>query len=102
MARDDQEGASFAEGVTVWLVDAPAEFGGPAIFWERVDADAFVGLMELSGSGGSLSSRGIVMRGERRRCRLCGEPIVLDDPADPESWCHTFDANDLADHPADP
>ncbi len=36
----------------------------------------------------------------RPRCAACGEPIVLDDPKDPESWIHAPDANDRADHTA--
>lgn len=38
---------------------------------------------------------------ERRPCQTCGEPCVLDDPTDPESWCHAPEANDNADHTAD-
>lgn len=38
---------------------------------------------------------------EQSRCRLCGEPIVLDDPTDPMSWIHAEDANDQGDHTAE-
>jgi hypothetical protein len=38
---------------------------------------------------------------ERPRCRLCGEPIVLDDPDDLMSWIHAEDANDQGDHTAE-
>ena len=40
-------------------------------------------------------------RKQRPRCELCGEPVELADPSDPESWVHTEDANDLADHTAE-
>ena len=43
----------------------------------------------------------MIVHGERRRCRLCGEPVTLDDPSDPMSWIHAVDANDLGDHTAD-
>ena len=36
----------------------------------------------------------------RSRCRLCREPIELDDDNDPESWIHTQDANYFGDHTA--
>lgn len=42
------------------------------------------------------------IEGERARCQLCSEPIVLDDEDDPDSWVHTEDANDGADHTAEP
>lgn len=39
---------------------------------------------------------------EVRSCRACGEACVLDDPADPGSWCHAAEwANDAGDHTAD-
>jgi hypothetical protein len=37
---------------------------------------------------------------DRPRCAACGEPVVLDDSADPDSWIHAPDANDRADHTA--
>ena len=42
-------------------------------------------------------------RSERRRCRICGEPVELSglDLDDPESWAHTEDANDMGDHTAE-
>ena len=40
-------------------------------------------------------------RAGRRRCVLCGEPIVLCDPDDPESWVHAEDAGDWGDHSAE-
>jgi hypothetical protein len=42
-----------------------------------------------------------VVSKERRRCRLCGEPIVLDDLDDLMSWVHAEDANDQGDHTAE-
>ena len=41
------------------------------------------------------------IEGDRSRCRLCGEPIVLDEEDDPDSWVHAEDANDGADHTAE-
>lgn len=43
----------------------------------------------------------VVIEGERQRCRLCSEPIVLDVEDDPDSWVHAADANDRADHTAE-
>jgi hypothetical protein len=40
-------------------------------------------------------------RANRRRCAACGEPIVLCDPDDPESWVHAEDAGDWGDHSAE-
>jgi hypothetical protein len=44
-----------------------------------------------------------IVRGEdeRPRCSLCGEPIELADPLDPEGWIHSDDANDRGDHTAE-
>ncbi|HUP76811.1 MAG TPA: hypothetical protein VM282_27510 [Acidimicrobiales bacterium] len=39
-------------------------------------------------------------RDTRSRCRLCREPIELEDENDPESWIHTQDANYFGDHTA--
>jgi hypothetical protein len=43
----------------------------------------------------------IMVRGDRCHCRVCGEPIVLDDPSEVESWRHADDANDAGDHTAE-
>lgn len=102
MSQDHQHAQASVTGVTVWLVSADGGLVEPAVFWERGDADAYADDVARPYRGASVSIRGLVVRGERRRCRLCGEPIVLDDPADPESWCHAEDANDLGDHTADP
>jgi hypothetical protein len=37
----------------------------------------------------------------RPRCAACREPIELADRADPDSWVHCEDANDLGDHTAE-
>ena len=37
---------------------------------------------------------------DRPRCADCGEPVVLADAQDPETWIHALDANDQADHTA--
>ena len=38
---------------------------------------------------------------QRRRCTVCGQPVVLADEDDPQSWIHADDANDRADHTAE-
>jgi hypothetical protein len=66
-------------------------------FWERADA-------QRQAAGGDPTRSAItetVVHGDRRRCVLCGEPVVLDDPSEEESWRHADDANDLGDHTAE-
>ena len=89
-------------GVTVWAVLS----GGPSadakveLFWNQSDAAAHVALV-----GATTNDVAVVtplrLRGERHRCRLCGEPVVLDDLADPMSCYHAGDADDLGDHTAE-
>lgn len=69
-------------------------------FWERADAVAFADPWSKANPGPPVLSE-VVVQGDRRRCRLCGEPLVLDDPSDPDSWRHADDANDLGDHTAE-
>ncbi len=38
---------------------------------------------------------------ERPRCTICGEPALLVDADDPQSWAHADDANDRGDHTAE-
>jgi hypothetical protein len=72
-----------------------------AAFWERIDAEAYAKSRGAANPGQPSVLSELVVRGGRRRCRLCGEPIVLDDPSDAESWRHADDANDLGDHTAE-
>jgi hypothetical protein len=86
----------------VWLVlasDRPE--GGVAAFWERTDAAGHAARLNAANPREGAVVREVVVQGSRRRCRLCGEPVVLDDPSDPMSWIHTEDANDFGDHTAE-
>ena len=86
----------------VWLVLATDQPEGvTAAFWERADAAAHAAMLSTPNPGGSVVLREVVVQGSRRRCRLCGEPVVLDDPSDLMSWIHAADANDLGDHTAE-
>ena len=101
---DDQQPSqrSSPGGTTVWLVLAAARADGAvAAFWELADAVAHEAALRAAGSVDRALVRAVVVRGVRRRCRLCGEPVALDDIADPESWRHADDANDLGDHTAE-
>jgi len=109
-----------------WLVlvaHASSVAAETALFWSEASALAFAEQLVLarwSGAsppliGGSpidaynasvepserVVIRPVEIRGERERCKLCGEPIVLDDPADPMSWIHAEDADDMGDHTAE-
>ena len=89
-------------GTSVWLVRAGGQQDGAVVaFWERIDAEAYVEARGAVKSGAPWVVSAVVVQGDRRRCQLCGEPIVLDDPSDTESWCHADDANDLGDHTAE-
>lgn len=61
-----------------------------------VDEHVYLGAMEVQGNEyfpGDVD--------HRPRCSVCGEPTVLADDNDPESWVHAADANDWADHTAE-
>jgi hypothetical protein len=86
----------------IWLVCSPGQSDREVVaFWERAEAVAFADAWSAANPGPSPVLSEVVVRGDRRRCRLCGEPIVLDDPSDRESWRHADDANDLGDHTAE-
>src|SRR5829696_956467 len=86
----------------IWLVRARGQQDDAvAAFWERIDAEAYAESGGAANPGQPSVLSELVVQGERRRCRLCGEPIVLDDPSDAESWRHADDANDLGDHTAE-
>lgn len=86
----------------MWLVLVPGQADrAVAAFWEQAAAIAHEAALRAAGSGDTAVVREVVVSGMRRQCRLCGEPVVLDDIADPESWRHDDDANDLGDHTAE-
>ena len=101
MPNEHEIGPSSIGGQTaVWLVltnDQPKV----AAFWEQEDAAAHAALLSTPNPGESLVLREVVVQGSRRRCQLCGEPVVLDDPSDPMSWIHAADANDVGYHTAE-
>ena len=104
MPNQQQQHASTSSGeARIWLVCSPGQSDREVVaFWERADAVAFADAWSAANNQGPppvLSEVGV--RGHRRRCRLCGEPIVLDDPSEAESWRHADDANDLGDHTAE-
>jgi hypothetical protein len=87
---------------SVWLVLTPGREGGVvAAFWERSDAATHSEVLNAANPQARAVLREVVVQGDRRRCRLCGEPVVLDDPGDPMSCIHAEDANDVGDHTAE-
>lgn len=87
---------------TVWVVITEAESSETiTAFWTESDALAHASGLRVANPDRGTAVRNVVVRGQRRRCRLCGEPVVLDDPGDPMSWIHAEDANDLGDHTAE-
>lgn len=87
---------------TVWLAFDTGQPGDSvATFWERAGAAAHVEALSAANPGRDVVLMQVVVQGERRRCRLCGEPVVLDDTADPMSWIHAADASDGGDHTAE-
>ena len=103
MAKEQESTQSAAAGQTaVWLVlatDQPEVM--VAAFWEWADATARAEALGATNPGESVVLKEVVVQGSRRRCRLCGEPVVLNDPSDRTSWIHAADANDLGDHTAE-
>ena len=89
-------------GTTVWLVlDIGQADSDVAGFWEQADAVALQAALLAASPHDLVLVREVVVQGGRRRCRLCGGPVVLDDTSGPESWRHADDANDLGDHTAE-
>lgn len=103
MDRDHQTIQNATAGqTTVWLVLATDQSARVIVaFWDRTDASAHAEMLGSANRGESAVLREVVVQGGRRRCRLCGEPVVLDDSSDPTSWIHAADANDLGDHTAE-
>lgn len=86
----------------IWLVRCSGKRDDAvAAFWERIDAEASAAAQGAANPGQPPVLSEVVVQGGRRRCLLCGEPIVLDDPSDAESWRHADDANDVGDHTAE-
>ena len=86
----------------IWLVHSRRQQDDAvAAFWERIDAENYIKARGAVDPGQPSVLSEVVVQGGRRRCRLCGEPVVLDDPSDAESWRHADDANDLGDHTAE-
>ena len=103
MPNQQQQDPSASIGqARIWLVRSAGQPDREvAAFWERADAVAFSDAWSAANPGEPSVLREVVVQGDRRRCRLCGEPVVLDDPSDAESWRHAQDANDLGDHTAE-
>ena len=98
----ETERSAAADGRPVWLVlDTGQPDHSVSAFWQRADAAAHAAVLSDTDTIGRVVLTEVVIQGGRRRCRLCGEPVVLDDPSDPESWRHADDANDLGDHTAE-
>jgi hypothetical protein len=88
--------------ITVWLAfDTGRPGDSAAAFWEQADASAHAQALSDANPSADVVLTQVAVQGERGRCRLCGEPVVLDDPADPMSWIHAADANDFGDHTAE-
>lgn len=86
----------------IWLVHSRGQQDDAvAAFWELIDAEAYAEARRAANPGQPSVLIQLGVQGGRRRCRLCGEPIALDDPSDAESWRHADDANDLGDHTAE-
>ena len=103
MGEEQETKRSAAAGrSTVWLVlDTRRSGYSVSAFWQRVDAAAHAAVLSDTDTKGRVVLTEVVIQGGRRRCLLCREPVVLDDPSDTESWRHADDANDLGDHTAE-
>lgn len=88
MAKEQETTQRAAAGQTgIWLVLAAAQpEGAVTAFWELADATAHAEQLRASDPDVSSVVREVVVQGSRRRCRLCGEPVLLDDPSNPMSW----------------
>ena len=96
------EQSASAGGTPVWLVRSRGQQDGAVeAFWEQIVAQAYAEARGAADLAEPYEVSKVVVQGERRPCQLCGEPVVLDDPSDPESWRHADDANDLGDHTAE-
>ena len=99
--RETKRGAALG-GSAVWVVFDTGRLDPRVIaFWHRADAEAHAASLSPADSQAPAVLIEVAVQGARRRCQLCGEPVVLDDPFDAESWRHADDANDLGDHTAE-
>ena len=100
--QQQQDASASRDEARIWLVRSPGQPDREIVaFWERAEAVAFAVASSAANPGSPPVLSEVVVRGDRRRCRLCGEPIVLDDPSDAESWRHADDADDFGDHTAE-
>ena len=97
--EDDPETNGLVRAV-VWASDTSGALSDVPIelYWNQVDALARAATLETNHIG--IPVVPLIVRGERRRCRLCGEPVAFEDPDDPMSWYHSADANDDGKHSA--
>lgn len=96
-----QDARTSSGAARIWLVRSPDQVDREVVaFWERAEAVAFADAWSAANTGPRPVLSEVVVRADRRRCRLCGEPIVPDDPSDAESRRHADDADDLGDHTA--
>ncbi len=88
-------------GPIVWAIDPGGGLTGSAIelYWKHGDATARAGALEMDTA--EIPVVPLIVRGERRRCRLCGEPVEFEDPDDPVTCYHAEDANDDGKHSAE-
>lgn len=102
MRDGDETSQSTVDGTTVWLVLDMSQPGhSVSAFWQRVDAATHATALSAANPLRHVVLTEVTVHGGRRQCRLCGAPVVLDDPFDVESWRHADDANDLGDHTAE-
>ncbi len=89
-------------GITVWaaLTGGPRADAGVELFWAEADAVGRAAHIRAA-TDDTVVVHPLRVRGVRHRCRLCGEPVVLDEPSDPMSCYHADDANDRGDHTAE-
>lgn len=88
-------------GPVVWATGPSGALSGIPIelYWNRSDAIARATIVGTNTTGDHVVP--LIVRGERRRCRLCGEPVAFEDPDDPTSCYHSDDANDDGKHSAE-
>lgn len=88
-------------GCEVWAIDpiGAARDSPIELYWNHADALARAAMLETNTTG--ILVVPLILRGERRRCRLCGEPVAFEDPDDPMSCYHSEDANDDGKHSAE-
>jgi len=88
--------------ITVWaaLTGGLGSDAGVELFWSEADAVGRAAHIRAA-TDDTAVVQPLPVRSVRRRCRLCGEPVVLDESSDPMSCYHADDANDWGDHTAE-